>query len=86
MVGKCANARCAALRHGHEGKLFSVEINLANRSGQQQRRTMSLWLCPRCAGEMFPHVEVHDDTVSVRLAAITHELPATRRAPLSRVQ
>lgn len=86
MVGKCANAWCSASRQPDGGKLFSVEINLSNQAGEQQRRTVFLWLCARCAREMSPRVDVCDNKVSVRLAAITPKLPEMGTTPLPRVQ
>jgi hypothetical protein len=68
MVGKCANSWCPATRHHHEGKLFRVDIDLSNKSGENEYKTDYIWLCSRCAQEMHPTVEVVGNTIKVRLS------------------
>ena len=45
MVGKCANSRCPAPRHHHEGTLFRLDIDLGNKAGGDERQTEYMWLC-----------------------------------------
>jgi hypothetical protein len=71
MAGRCANRACSVSRpHSHQGKLFRVDVNVANYKGEQRWKTMYLWLCARCAREMHPKVEVTGDRVQVRLGKI----------------
>lgn len=69
MVGKCANSWCSATRHhGHEGKLFRVDIDLGNAAGEHQQKTAYVWLCAKCAEELVPRIEVAGASVVVRLS------------------
>jgi hypothetical protein len=72
MLGKCANRLCSSLRTGDEGKLFRLDIDIANTAGENQCKTAYVWLCDPCARQMSPRVEVAGDTVLVRLGAISH--------------
>jgi hypothetical protein len=67
MVGKCANSWCSTTRHHHEGKLFSLDIDIGNKAGEDERKTEYVWLCAPCAREMHPKVEVNGNTVTLRL-------------------
>ena len=78
---KCANNSCSAVCHRDEGKLFRLDINLANAAGENECKTLYVWLCSRCAGEMNPKVEVAGDTVTVLLASTKRgALPARTSA------
>ncbi len=70
MSTKCANAHCSACHHPDEGKLFRLDLEIANTAGATQLRTVFVWLCSRCAREMNPRVEVAGNTVRVLLATI----------------
>ena len=72
MYGKCANHSCSASGPSHDtGKFFRVDIDLCNNKGSEcQRKTMYLWLCPECAQQLRPHVQVVGDMVRVQLARI----------------
>ena len=78
---KCANNSCSAVCHRDEGKLFRLDINLANATGKNQCKTLYVWLCARCAGEMNPKVKVAGDTVTVLLAS-TKRVAVQARSPL----
>ena len=84
MVGKCANSWCSATQQNHEGKLFRVEIDVANKSGQSRQETTDLWLCARCAAQMDVKVEVAGDTVRVRLSKIRPNGELVRAATCGR--
>lgn len=68
MVVKCVNRYCGATRHHDEGKMFRLDLDLGNKSGGGECMTEYIWLCPDCAQRMHPRVEVHGDTVTVRLS------------------
>ncbi|MFB3814748.1 MAG: hypothetical protein ACE14L_11625 [Terriglobales bacterium] len=68
MVRHCANEKCSApFRKFSEGKLFCVQIEIVNAAGQQERKVEYVWLCPRCADQMVPRIDVSGDKVTVRL-------------------
>ncbi len=69
-ASRCANSSCSAVCHHDEGKFFRLDIDVGDRTGGSQCKTIYVWLCPRCALQMNPKIEVVGDTVSVRLAAI----------------
>lgn len=71
MHAKCANRLCSSHRTGDEGKLFRVDLDIANTAGESQRKTAYVWLCDPCALQMRPSIEVAGDTVLVRLGAIS---------------
>lgn len=68
MLGKCANGLCSALHSKGDGKLFRLDIEIANAAGEAQLKTVYLWLCSSCARQMSPNVSVAGDRVLVRLA------------------
>ena len=70
MTGKCANGLCSASRYQGEGKLFRIDVDLGRKSGEHQWKTAYVWLCSRCAQEMYPKIEIAGDAVRVRLARI----------------
>jgi hypothetical protein len=78
MSGKCANLACSASGSPlHSGKLFRLDIDLGNAAGESQRKTLFVWLCPRCSQQLRPKVEVAGDTVRVHLSKIDHVPPPT---------
>jgi hypothetical protein len=79
MAGRCANRSCSVSRPPrHNGKIFRVDVKIGDLEGKDQWKTTYLWLCPRCAREMHPRVEVTGDRVQVRLGRID---PAAVPAP-----
>jgi hypothetical protein len=70
MVAKCANTRCSTPRRHHEGKMFRLDIELGNKSGEDERQTEYVWLCACCAQQMHPTVDVSEDTITLRLSKI----------------
>jgi hypothetical protein len=51
--GLITNIRTGSLtRYPHDGKLFSVDIEVGDKSGEQQRVTEFFWLCAQCARKM----------------------------------
>jgi hypothetical protein len=68
MVTKCANSWCFATRCDEAGKLFRLDIDICSKAGGNERKTEYMWLCPRCAQEMHPEVEVTGNTLRVRLS------------------
>ncbi len=69
LANKCANGSCSAVRNHDEGKLFRLDIQLADTAGHNELKTMYVWLCPRCARRLNPKVEVSGDTVTVLLTS-----------------
>ncbi len=71
MVARCANPACSSACHRpEEGKLFRVDIEIANKAGTTEQNTAYVWLCSRCARVMNPRIEVAGDTVRVLLSAV----------------
>jgi hypothetical protein len=68
MVAKCANTRCSTPRRHHEGKMFRLDIELGNKSGEDERQTEYVWLCACCAQQMHPEVVVTGDTITLQLS------------------
>ena len=86
MTGKCANSLCSAFRYRHgEGKLFRIDVDLGKKSGEHQWKTAYVWLCSRCAREMYPKIEVAGDAVRVRLAKIEPSLLSQNSSVPARV-
>jgi hypothetical protein len=82
---KCANRWCLATRHHHEGKLFRLDLDIGSKAGGAERRTEYMWLCPNCARQMHPKVEVNGNTVTVRLSKKETMPPVSPSVPPLRV-
>jgi hypothetical protein len=82
MAVKCVNSFCNANRHHDEGKLFRLDLDIGSRSGEGERRTEYIWLCPDCAERMHPRVEVNGNNVTVRLSKNLPMALADTIAPL----
>jgi hypothetical protein len=79
-ASKCANGFCSAVCQHGEGKLFRLDIRIADAAGGRERKMLYLWLCPRCAARMNPKVEVAAGKVTVLLAS-NQAISVQRRGP-----
>jgi hypothetical protein len=48
--------------------MFRLDLDLGSKTGDGERMTEYIWLCPDCAQRMHPRVEVNGDSVTVRLS------------------
>jgi hypothetical protein len=48
--------------------MFRLDLDFGSKSGDSERKTEYIWLCPDCAQRMHPRVEVNGDKVTVRLS------------------
>jgi len=69
MFARCANPSCAGWYSSDEGKLFCLDLEIANTAGATQHEVVFLWLCGSCASWLNPKVEVAGNTIRVLLAA-----------------
>jgi hypothetical protein len=80
---KCANSSCSACHDSNEGKLFRLDLDIANAAGLVRQEVVFIWLCSRCARRMNPSIEITGNTVRVLLATVHnprltgHSSPAT---------
>jgi hypothetical protein len=82
MCSKCANAACTASYHCDEGKLFRLDLDIANAAGLTEHKTAYIWLCSECARKMEPRAEIGLKAVRVLLAAV-HGPQARLAAPVN---
>jgi hypothetical protein len=78
MDTKCANRFCSSRRVLEEGKLYRIDLDIADLAGPGKYETFFVWLCDDCALAMVPRLEIAQHCVQVRLGPIVQNGTAVK--------